>query len=222
MDGEPGPVRVVVHGGDPGRVATVLPGRGYSPDFPVLYYARALLLARGWTVREVRWGRLPADPAHWPGRVRRVAATMVEQAGDVERHLVVGKSLGTHALPLAATLGLPGIWLTPLLHDPGQVDALRRSGGPALVVGGTADPYWDHDVARELNAGGWSPSDGRRRLVELQGLDHSLEVAGDPQASVDALAVVTATVATFLDLLATATRTRSPGAPGRGSSGSRG
>ncbi len=204
--------RVVVHPGDPNQVAIILPGRGYTPDFPVLYYARALLLARNWTVRELRWAALPADSTRWPRHVRHQALTALDLGGRATRRLVVGKSLGTHALPVAVEHRLPGVWLTPLLHDPAQVTALRRASAPTLLVGGTADPYWDHELAHELAASNWSSAADGRAVVELPGLDHSLEVPGDPQASVDALAALTRTLATFLDLLPTrAAQTAGPG-----------
>jgi pimeloyl-ACP methyl ester carboxylesterase len=197
--------RLVVHTGAPDRVATILPGRGYSPDFPVLYYTRALLLAWDWTVHELRWGALPADPARWPEHVRQEAAGVLGRRNPEAIGLVVGKSLGTHALPLAVEHGLAGIWLTPLLSDQDQVEALQRAGAPTLVVGGTADPYGDHGFATEL-ASRWSPAAQGQGVVELPGADHSLEVPGDPQASVEVLGKLTDTIARFLDLVADPTR----------------
>jgi acetyl esterase/lipase len=118
---------------------------------------------------------------------------------------VVGKSLGTHALPLAVERGLGGIWLTPLLRDQDQ-GALRRASAPTLVVGGTADPFWDHGVATELAASSWSSVAEGRQIIELPGVDHSLEVPGDPRASVAVLGELTDTIARFLDLVADRTR----------------
>jgi hypothetical protein len=211
MTSDPADARVVVHPGDPDQVATILPGRGYTPDFPVLYYTRALLLARNWTVRERRWEALSADPTTWPRHVRHQALPALDLGGRATRRLVVGKSLGTHALPVAVEHHLPGIWLTPLLHDPEQVTALRRASASTLLVGGTADPYWDHEFAQELVDSGWSSAADGREVVELPGLDHSLEVPGDPQASVDALAALTRTLASFLDLLTTRAAETAPG-----------
>jgi hypothetical protein len=45
-------------------VATLLPGRGYGPQAPLLYYTRLLLRGRGWAVRTVDWDKVPGlDPA---------------------------------------------------------------------------------------------------------------------------------------------------------------
>jgi hypothetical protein len=203
---------VVEHPGDPDQVATILPGRGYTPDFPVLYYTRAPLIARNWTVRELRWEALPADPTTWPRHVRHRALPTLDLGRRAAQRLVVGKSLGTHALPVAVEHRFPGIWLTPLLHDPEQVTALRRARAPILLGGGTADQHWDHEFAQELTGSGWSSAATGREVVELPGLDHSLEVPGDPQASAGALAALTRTLASFLDLLTTrAAETAGPG-----------
>jgi hypothetical protein len=113
----PADARVIVHPGDHDRVATIMPGRGYTPDSPSCT-TRALLLVRNWTVREVRWSALPANPMRWPRHVRRQALPSLDLDGPATRRLVVGKSLGTHALPAAVEHHLPGIWLIPLLYDP--------------------------------------------------------------------------------------------------------
>lgn len=55
---------VEVRSGDPQRVVTMLPGRGYTPQAPLLHFTSSLLVEHGWTVHEVWWGRLPptGDP----------------------------------------------------------------------------------------------------------------------------------------------------------------
>ena len=71
-------------------------------------------------------------------------------AGDA---VVFGKSLGSMAAPVIAERGLPAIWFTPLLTDPAVVAALRGAAWPCLLAGGTADPYWDGEIARGLDRG---------------------------------------------------------------------
>ncbi|MFC5230331.1 hypothetical protein [Pseudonocardia zijingensis] len=116
-------------------VATLLPGRGYGPQAPLLYYTRMLLQGRGWTVRTVHWERVPGlDPAD-PVAVAAVAEELLDGA-DPARDLVVGKSLGSLALPAAAERGLPGIWLTPLLGVEAVRRAAARAPGATLLIGG--------------------------------------------------------------------------------------
>ena len=180
--------RLVVHEGEAGLVLTVLPGVGYTAEGPVLARPSVELRAVGWTVRTVVWGGRPGfDDA------RRVYGDVVRDgvaAAPEAVHLVLAKSLGTLALPVAVELGLPGAWLTPLLttdRAPEVRDAaagLGASGVPALLAGGTADGLWDGGLAAASGA----------RVLEVDGGDHSLEVDGDPGRTAQALAAVTAAV----------------------------
>ena len=76
--------------------------------------------------------------------------------------LLIGKSLGTLAAAVAADRSLPAVWLTPLLSEPWAVDLYARANAPFLLVGGTADPYWDSAMARRL-----SP-----HVLEVDGANH--------------------------------------------------
>lgn len=173
--------------GDPGRVATMLPGRGYSPAAPLLHYATMLLVERGWTVHQVWW-----DEA---------AQTSVEDAVERARHeldavtapvhLVIAKSLGTMVLPDAAERGLPGVWLTPILNDPRMAAALLQLSAPTLLIGGTADPLWDSDVAAASSA----------EVLEVAGADHGLEFGGAVAPAIAALRLVMERMASFVDNL---------------------
>jgi hypothetical protein len=90
--------------------------------------------------------------------------------------LLVAKSLTSRAVTLAGDRGLSGIWLTPL-HEPEIAQGFERLGGPALLVGGTADESWDGELPRRAG----------HEVLELEGADHALQIPGDPLASVDAL-----------------------------------
>ena len=103
--------------------------------------------------------------------------------------MIVGKSLGSLAAPLVADRGLAAVWFTPLLTDEPTVAALRRAIGPCLLVGGTADPYWDEPTARSLTA----------HLVEIDGADHAMVVPGRLRESAAALGQVITAVEDFLD-----------------------
>ncbi|WP_432492330.1 alpha/beta hydrolase [Kineococcus auxinigenes] len=164
--------------------ATVLPGRGYGCDAPLLRSTRVLLRERGWTVRTVRWrGRAPGA-----GEVVALGRELLPPA-DTGRHLVVAKSLTTRLLPLAAERGLPGVWLTPLLGEEEVRAAASAATAPTLLVGGDADPYWNPAAAAASG----------QRVLELPGADHSLEVPGNTEASLAALDGVVAAVRGFLD-----------------------
>ena len=166
------------------RSAVVLPGRMFGPYSPLLFYPTLALQARDVPVRAVHWPESPGTDAGW---VRAQVEPLLDEVGAT---LIVGKSLGSFAAHLAAERGLAGIWLTPLLKDPGVVAALRVATAPQLLVGGTADELaWDGAVARDL-----SP-----HVCEVAGADHGMIVPGPLAASAAVLGRVVTAVEHFLD-----------------------
>jgi hypothetical protein len=180
------PGEAVLHEGDPGRCAVVLPGVRYFSQAPLLWFAREAAQAAGWSVLELS-ERAPGDqePFEW---MRKRAASALD-ATDAATVAAIGKSLGSAAAPLVAERGLPAVWLTPLLVRPDVVDALATSTAPALLVGSSTDPTWSD---------GEQPRGGAVEVLEFEGLDHSLQVEGDPLASLDVLRQVTQRVGDFL------------------------
>jgi hypothetical protein len=178
---------VLQHEGDASRCAVILPGIRYFSQAPLLWFAREAAQARGWSAVEVD-ERAPGDqePFAW---MREQAQRAVE-ATDADLVVVVAKSLGSAAAPMVADSGLPAVWLTPLLTRPDVVDALARSSAPALAIGSPADPSWGE---------GELPDNPALERLELPGLDHSLQVEGDPLASLDMLRTVTERLGAFLD-----------------------
>jgi hypothetical protein len=184
------PGEAVLHDGDPGRCAVVLPGVRYFSQAPLLWFAREAAQAAGWSVLELS-ERAPAgeEPVAW----MRDRAERALGAAEADTIAVIGKSLGSAAAPLAAERGLPAVWLTPLLVRPEVVEALAATGAPALLVGSPADPTWgDGEV----------PANEALEVLELEGLDHSLQIDGDPLASLDVLRRVTERIGAFLSQLA--------------------
>lgn len=176
-----------IHEGDPDRVATILPGRAYTPDAPLLHYAREVLLRRGWTVREI-WWRSGAQTTPDDAVSQAVAAL---ESVDAPIHVVVAKSLGTFAMPHAVAHGIHGTWLTPVLMDPEIEVAAAALTSLDLLVGGTADDLWDAEVAAS------SPA----RVLQVDGADHGLEVGESVLDSIDVLRSVTDQVERFAELV---------------------
>ena len=168
----------------------LLPGIRYFSQAPLLWFSREAAQAGGWSVVEVD-ERAPEDvePFGWM-RERAEEALAATDAGLV---CVIGKSLGSAAAPLAADRGLPAIWLTPLLVRPDVAEGLARSAAPALAIGSPDDPTWGDGAV---------PANPALETLELPGLDHSLQVSGDPRASLDALGRVAERVGAFLARLA--------------------
>ena len=180
---------MLLHDGDPGRRVVLLPGARYLSQAPLLWFAREAAQAHGWSVAELdETAPEDRDPFEWmPARARQVL-----DETDAGLVCVVGKSLGSLAAPLVADRGLPAVWLTPLLVRPEVVDALARSAAPALAIGSPDDPTWGD---------GTLPENPALDTLELPGLDHSLQVSGDPRASLDALGLVLERVGAFLGAL---------------------
>jgi hypothetical protein len=178
---------VLQHEGDPSRRAVILPGIRYFSQAPLLWFAREAAQAREWAVVEVD-ERAPADEEPF-GWMRAQAKRALEVAAGAEQVVVIGKSLGSSAVPLVTG---PAIWLTPLLDRDEIVAALESATAPTLLVGSPADPTWGD---------GRVPDNPSLDVLELDGLDHSLQVSGDPLASLDVLRRVTERVDAFLGAL---------------------
>ena len=176
------------HEGDASRCAVLLPGVRYFSQAPLMWFAREQTQARGWSVVEVD-ERAPDDqePFDW---MRGQARHALDSASGAELVVVIGKSLGSVAATLVSG---PAVWLTPLLIRDEIVEALGSATAPTLLIGSDADPTWN---------AGKAPDNPALEVVELAGLDHSLQVTGDPLASLDVLRDVTARVGAFLARLA--------------------
>jgi hypothetical protein len=168
----------------------MLPGLGYHPDLPLLYFARKVLQAHEYEV-ETLWERVPPEVADRPAWVRQRFEQAVRTTDPSQRLIVVGKSIGSHAMPHAAERSIAGCWLTPLLTKPAIAAAAASLDRRSVLIGGTADPSW---VRNEVAATG-------ANVVELAAADHSLEVAGDVLGSIEHLATVTARMHDWLNAL---------------------
>jgi hypothetical protein len=176
-----------------GHAAVVVPGLRYSADAPLLMYAGLAVERRGGSVRRIRWtvpqfGGGDEERAWVAARVGE-AVDAVAAATGLAAPLVIGKSLGSLAAPVAADRGLPAVWLTPVLTDAPTVAALRRAASPCLLIGGTADKLWDGRVARSVTP----------HVLEIGGADHGMLVPGRLSESAAVLGQVIAAVEDFLD-----------------------
>jgi hypothetical protein len=189
---------VIRHEGDPARCVVILPGVRYFSQAPLLWFAREAAQAGGWSVVEVDERAPPGEePFAW---IRDEAEQALASTG-ADLVVVVGKSLGSAAAPLVSG---PAIWLTPLLTRPEIVAALAAAKSPTLAIGSPYDPTWGE---------GTLPDNPRVELVELEGLDHSLQVSGDPLASLDVLRDVTQRIGAFLARVAAWPGARASGSP---------
>jgi hypothetical protein len=187
-----GPCAGLLHENDRDRCVVVLPGMQYSTQAPLLWFAREVAAGRGWSALEVL-DALPegAEPFGWArDRARRALDRAAEDADEV---VIIGKSLASGAAGIVADRGLPAVWLTPLLNERRVADDLSRAPRPALLIGGSADEAWVPDALADS---------GLLQVVQLDGLDHSLQRPGDPGGSLGALRLVAERIDRFLAELA--------------------
>jgi hypothetical protein len=182
-----------IHRPEAARRVVLLPGARYPTRAPLLWFAREVAVARGFGVLEVldepaAGEEAGGDPFAWARDRAQRALDHEPTALDV----VIGKSLSSDVAGMAADRGLPAIWLTPLLDRPGILAALARTPRPTLLVGSTGDPTWRPDAL---------PDNVMLDRLQLDGLDHSLQLPGDPQASLAALRKVVKKVDRFLGAL---------------------
>ncbi|HEX9616801.1 MAG TPA: hypothetical protein VGA03_05250 [Anaerolineales bacterium] len=204
--GRPVANRFIRQGADSGRLALIFPGLHYSCHKPLLYFTDQALALRGFDVLEC-WEDYtqPSFAALSKLEQAHVLAedgTALLQAGRRQRAyqqiLLAGKSIGTLTMALLITgdpdlAGAATIWLTPLLHLPPIADVARTVSGPALFAGGDQDPTYDPQVVSELQR---LPN---VTVLTITGGDHSLNVPGDPLASVHALAGVLQALLSLFD-----------------------
>lgn len=174
------------------RWTIVLPGAFYPVTAPLLWFAREAALSAGCSVLAVddRYDR-NTEPLRW---VEERARAAIDHVGADTRPLIVAKSITSLASSLGAELSLPGIWLTPLINAGGTsvsapvMAGLRAGSVPLMLIGGTADPSWDGAVARSLPGA---------EVLEIVDADHSLQVPGDMDRSLETLRRVASAVRRF-------------------------
>ncbi len=184
------------------REAIILPGSQFGPFAPLPMFAGDAAERRGAVLTPVWWDDYdrpltltPEERGPWVrDQVERAVPSLrsgerSDPPGGEPATVLIGKSLGTYGAILAAELGLPAIWLTPVLSSDWVVDALRRSAAPFLLVGGTADTMWRPDLARELT----------QHVLEVDGADHGMYVQGPLAASTAVLGQVATAAEEFLN-----------------------
>lgn len=146
-------------------VALVLPGLGYTSQAPILYWPIVALIQAGYDVWSLNWhadakGLASGDA---PEFVAEALTTAQQNLPDTPE-VVIGKSLGSYALPELVDSDVRAAWLTPLLSEPVIAAAARSASERHLLVGGTADPTWDERAIRGTRA----------RIITVEAADHGL------------------------------------------------
>jgi hypothetical protein len=171
------------------RHAVIIPGGRFGPQAGLLAYASAAAERRGADLTLISWtppeDRPLLESSSW---VHDQVTSVVEKL-PVASPLLIGKSLGSYGAAVAAERELPAVWLTALLTQAACVDALRRATKPFLLIGGTADDFWDGALAREVTS----------HVLEVAGAGHGMTVPGPLRESAAVLGEVLTAIETFLD-----------------------
>lgn len=204
----------------PARVL-MLPGVHYSCARPLLNWCAAIAHQCGWWVQQAWWA--PGAEANTDAFVAAALERLDEDAPGADETLVIAKSMGSRAAAAASQRHWSGIWLTPLLADPGVRAALLGYRAGCLLVGGDADRLWTPPAdrvdlvvtrggeLRSTHPGDVSTSEedsrpaagqlARNRWVQVSGANHSLEIPGDWHASLTVQQTVLELVDDFLTTL---------------------
>lgn len=193
--GAPVPNRFFRYEGEVSHLAIVLPGYGYNCDMPLLYFTVSHLLDQGIEVLQVdyTYSRLPEYRAlaaeerqRWLVADVTAACRAALAQREYQRITLIGKSLGTRAMAhlLATEEALQAastVWFTPPWHEEPIRTCLLAARQPALIVIGTADPYYNPELATEIR----KVINGE--LVIVADAEHGLEVTSDVVRSVQAI-----------------------------------
>ena len=189
--------------GESPALLVTLPGDHYGVDGPLLYYPSTELRRAGWSTLSVTFGYQSAgepfslgvlpDMVQETERAIRTAAAHTPPS----RIALVGKSLGAAlSVTLAATMPeletADLVYLTPPLDIPLFAPAFQETRQRSLVVIGTADRFYDQQVLEAMGKG------RAFELLEVERGDHSLNIAGDLEATLAALEQVVRRVIKFL------------------------
>lgn len=180
----------------------LLPGHLYSGDGPLLYYPNVILGERGWDTLaltysyQVRMEPCPEILDEVVSESWRVVEAVLS-GGEYPRVGVIGKSLGAGVAAQMcrgqeALRRSRAVFLTPMLGSTFFDEAFVETKQAALLVQGTGDGFHDPQTLARLQ---------ERRAFQLrliEGGDHSLQIAGDLRASLEALRSTTDEVVAFL------------------------
>jgi predicted alpha/beta-hydrolase family hydrolase len=201
-DGHPLRHKYFQQGGQPKGLVVSLPGDNYGVDGPLLYYPNQRLWRGGWDTAGITYGYQSAGKRFAPLAIAGVldecqrAIEVLLHQRDYQQLVLMGKSLGASLVALLCQqLVLPAwtraVYLTPPLGAMFNPIFLETAQ-PACLALGTVDRFYDPEALRALRQA------RTFHLIQIEGADHSLNIEGDLQASLDGVKRVTEEVIAFI------------------------
>lgn len=188
---------------EPSGLLVTLPGNHYGVDGPLLYYPSELLCTAGWDTLALTYGYQKAgEEFHHdmvPSVVQecQVAIQLTISKRDYPRIGLVGKSLGAFVIAQLCSMeegfeAIRCVYLTPPIGTPFFDPFFLQTAQPAHLAIGTKDRFYQSQALEDLQA--------KRAfgLTLIEGADHSMDVAGDLDASIEAVRRVTQDGVEFL------------------------
>ncbi len=201
--GRPLPHKFFRQSAEPAGLLLLFPGNLYGVDGPLLFYPSVILGGRGWDTLAIAYefqvtgGGIGHQGLQGIFDDCRQAALTALQGRKYSRVGLVGKSLGAGVVAdLCANMPelaeARAAYLTPMIGTPFFDPVFVRTVQPAYLALGTADAFYEAQALETLQA------EHPFGLTVIEGGDHSLVVAGNWEASIEALRRVTGEVVEFL------------------------
>jgi pimeloyl-ACP methyl ester carboxylesterase len=179
------------------------PGERYGVDGPLLYYLSELMWAAGWDTLALTYGfQLTMEPFSADvilGLLQecRSALEAVLLQRTYPRLGLAGKSLGAGVVAYLcqsepSLREARAVFLTPALGTPLFDPILVEIHHPSYIAIGTQDRFYDPEILDTLRAS------RSFELTVIEGADHSMDVLGDLEASMEAVKKIVAEVVDFL------------------------
>lgn len=173
------------------KIAVIFPGKNYSADSPLLYYACFTYEVRGYEVVPINYGDLLKQDKPISECVKEVmnAALMQLQAIDLSNYddiVFVSKSLGTVVagwIDEKLCINVRHIFLTPVDRT---LPYITKERNIIAVVSGTKDEQMDEGILKEHCI------KENIYLKQIEGAGHRLEIWGDMDRNIDILKEVAA------------------------------
>lgn len=180
------------------HLSLILPGLNYTCDMPLLYYTTQVMLATGADVVQVKYDYTRMQARQASSLTERFSQMKVDviqmaqlalQQREYKHLILIGKSLGTLAIPYLLKENLPVppqtcIFLTPILHELMPALELIQQCCHTFYVIGTQDHYYDPDLITHFR------TENTDNFMTIDGANHSLEIPGEIMQSLSQLEII--------------------------------
>ena len=188
------------------HLSLILPGLNYTCDMPLLYYSTQVMLAAGADVVQVKYDYTQTERnqasslrerfSQMKEDVTQIAQVALRQR-DYQHLTLIGKSLGTLAIPYLLDADLPVkpqtvIFLTPILNELLPALNLIQQCAHTFYVIGTQDHYYDPDLITHFR------TETPDNFLIIEGANHSLEIPGEIMQSLSQLKIIVERIDLFI------------------------